>query len=138
MGRPGDIRLSFNAAAEIYDQVRPSYPADLFDALFQVLSPEPAVVEVGPGTGQATKDLIARGASVHAVEIGPAMAAKLRSNVPSDRLEVTVDDFETAAIASGSADAVFSATAYHWISRAAQTDRPAAILRRDGILAIVD
>ena len=132
------MRLSFNEAAEIYDQVRPSYPADLFDALFHVLRPEPEVVEVGPGTGQATKDLLARGASVHAIEIGPAMAARLRSNIPSDRLQVSVGDFETAPIASGSADAVFSATAYHWISRAAQTDRPAAILRPGGIIAIVD
>ena len=86
MGRPDDIRLSFNEAAEIYDRVRPSYPADLFDALFQMLPSEPEIVEVGPGTGQATKDLLARGASVHAIEIGPAMAAKLRSNLPSDRL----------------------------------------------------
>jgi len=36
------------------------------------------------------------------------------------------------------ADAVFSATAYHWISREAQTDRPAVILRPGGFVAIVD
>lgn len=138
MGRSDDIRLSFNGAAAIYDGVRPSYPADLFDALFDLLPFEPEIVEVGPGTGQATKDLLARGASVHAIEIGPAMAAKLRSNLSSCRLRVSVGDFEVTAIASGGADAVFSATAYHWISRDAQTDRPAAILRQGGIMAIVD
>lgn len=138
MGRPDDIRLSFNEAAEIYDRVRPSYPADLFDALFQMLPSQPEIVEVGPGTGQATKDLLARGASVLAIEIGPAMAAKLRSNLPSDRLRVDVGDFEVMEIMAGEADAVFSATAYHWISREAQTDRPAAILQRGGIVAIVD
>lgn len=138
MGRPDDIRLSFNEAAEIYDRVRPSYPPDLFDALFQRLPSQPQIVEVGPGTGQATKDLLARGASVLAIEIGPAMAAKLRSNIPSDRVRVRVGDFEIMDIAAGEADAVFSATAYHWISREAQTDRPAAILRPGGILAIVD
>jgi SAM-dependent methyltransferase len=137
VGRPEDIRLSFNEAAEIYDQVRPSYPGCLFDDLFNLLPAEPVIVEVGPGTGQATKDLLARGASVHAIEIGPAMAAKLRSNLPSDRLRISVGDFEATAIAAG-ADAVFSATAYHWISRAAQSDRPAAILRLGGVLAIAD
>ena len=136
--RPDDIRLSFNEAAEIYDKVRPSYPADLFDALFQMLPSQPEIVEVGPGTGQATKDLLARGASVLAIEIGPATAAKLRSNLPSDRLRVAVGDFEVMEIAAGEADAVFSATAYHWISREAQTDRPAAILRPGGLVAIVD
>jgi SAM-dependent methyltransferase len=138
MGRPDDIRFSFNEAPEIYDRVRPSYPADMFDALFQMLPPQPEIVEVGPGTGQATKDLLARGASVLAIEIGPAMAAKLRTNLPSDRLDVIVGDFEVVDIVAGAADAVFSATAYHWISRGAQTDRPAVILRPGGLMAIVD
>jgi SAM-dependent methyltransferase len=136
--RPDDIRLSFNEAPDIYDKVRPSYPAELFDTLFQVLPSQPEIVEVGPGTGQATKDLLARGASVLAIEIGPATAAKLRSDLPSDRLRVAVDDFEVVEIMIGEADAVFSATAYHWISPEAQTGRPAAILRADGLVAIVD
>jgi SAM-dependent methyltransferase len=138
VGRPEDIRLSFNEAPDIYDRVRPSYPAELFDALFQLLPPQPEIVEVGPGTGQATRDLLARGASVLAVEIGPATAAKLRSNLPTDRLRVSIGDFEFIKIVRGEADAVFSATAYHWISRAAQTDRPAAILQSGGLVAIVD
>lgn len=136
--RPRDRRLSFNQAAEVYDEVRPSYPAPLFDALFRMLPPRPEVVEVGPGTGQATKDLLARGAAVHAVEIGPAMAAKLRSNLRTGRLRVTVADFEAFDIPANSADAVFSATAYHWVSPASRTDRPAHILRPGGVLAIVD
>lgn len=137
MGQPDDIRLSFENAVEFYDEVRPSYPAELFDELFGLLPPEPQIVEVGPGTGKATRDLLARGATVHAIEIGPAMAARLRSNLPSDRLHVTVGDFETTNIDSG-AHAVFSATAYHWISPTSQTDRPAAILRSGGLVAIVD
>lgn len=135
---PGDIRLSFNEAAEIYDSVRPSYPADMFDTLFEMLPLNPTIVEVGPGTGQATTDLLARGARVHAIEIGPSMAATLRSNLESDQLRITVDDFERASIPQKSADAVFSATAYHWISRGAQTDRPAQILKPGGVVAIVD
>lgn len=110
----------------------------MFDTLFEMLPVPPHIIEVGPGTGQATKDLLARGAFVHAIEIGPAMAAKLQSNLRSDRLEVTVSDFEKVNIPSASADAVFSATAYHWISRQAQTDRPAAVLRPGGVVAIAD
>jgi SAM-dependent methyltransferase len=138
VSRPNDKRLSFNAAAEIYDAARPSYPPALFDALFEMLPTHADVVEVGPGTGQATKGLLARGASVHAVEIGPAMAAKLRDNLASDRLTISVGDFEQLAVEPGSADAIFAATAYHWISSRSQTDRPAAILRPGGIIAIVD
>lgn len=137
MRQPNDIRLSFDQVAEVYDEARPSYPPELFDELFNLLPTKPLIVEVGPGTGKATKDLLARGAVVHAIEIGPALAARLRSNLPSERLRVSVGDFENMDIESG-ADAVFSATAYHWISPAAQTDRRATILRLGGLVAIVD
>ncbi len=66
------------------------------------------------------------------------MAARLRSNLPSKRLQVSVGDFEEIDIAADSADAVFSATAYHWVSPRARVDRPAAILRPGGIVAIAD
>jgi SAM-dependent methyltransferase len=137
VGQPDDIRLSFDKAAQSYDEARPAYPPELFDELFSLLPKKPQVVEVGPGTGKATQDLLARGASVHAIEIGPAMAARLRLNLPSERLRITIGDFEDIHIDDG-ADAVFSATAYHWISPAAQTDRPAGILRPGGLVAIVD
>ncbi|MEZ5141165.1 MAG: class I SAM-dependent methyltransferase [Acidimicrobiales bacterium] len=138
MASESDIRASFDGAVESYDQARPSYPAELFHQLFDLLPAQPHIIEVGPGTGKATKDLLARDAHVHAVEIGPAMAAKLRSNLPSDRLRITNGAFELVPIAPGSADAVFAATAYHWISPAAQVDRPAEILHKGGIVAIVD
>jgi SAM-dependent methyltransferase len=138
VARPDDIRLSFNDVAETYDHIRPSYPDDVFDVLFAALPDQPHVIEVGPGTGQATRGLLARGASVHAIEIGPAMAAKLRSNLPTDRLTITVGDFERVALPEHAADAVFSASAYHWIAPEAQTSRPADLLRDGGILATAD
>lgn len=132
-----DPRLTFGTVADVYDEIRPTYPAALFDAFFALLPAAPGIMEVGPGTGQATRDLLARGATVHAVEISPLMAGRLRSNLPTERLQVTVSDFETLDLAPESVDAIFSASAYHWISPAAQLDRPAAILRTGGVLAIV-
>ncbi len=135
---PADPRKSFDRAAEIYDEIRPSYPAALFDDLFALLPPRPRILEVGPGTGKATRDLLRHGAIVHGVEIGPGMATRLRSNLPSDALRITVGDFEQVPVPDGSMDALFSATAYHWISRGAQLGRPASILAPGGVLAIVD
>src|SRR5579859_7099207 len=133
-----DPRLSFDQVAEIYDDIRPSYPAALFDYLFDRLPARPCIVEVGPGTGQATRDLLRRGAVVYAIEIGPAMAAKLRANLPSRDLQVTIGDFEEVDVPDRGMDAVFSATAYHWVSAAAQRDRPATILKPGGVISIVD
>lgn len=138
MSPPGEARRSFDAVADVYDRIRPSYPGELFDELFRALPPSPAIIEVGPGTGQATGDLLARGATVWAVELGPSLASVLRAKLPSERLRVEVGDFESVPAPGPIADAVFSATAYHWISPRAQTDRPAALLRAGGIVAIVD
>lgn len=135
---PAEPRRSFDGVAEIYHGIRPSYPPAMFDDLFRLLPGHPAILEVGPGTGQATRDLLSRGARVHAVEIGPAMAAKLREVLPSRALTVTVGDFEEADVEEHGFDAVFSATAYHWISPKAQVDRPASVLKPGGRVAIAD
>src|SRR5215813_1351451 len=131
-------RSSFDGAAEIYHGIRPNYPPPMFQDLFRLLPSHPAILEVGPGTGQATRDLLRRGATVHAIEIGPAMAARLRANLPSDQLHVTIGDFERIGVADRSMDAVFSATAFHWITPAAQLERPATILKPGGVMAIAD
>ena len=138
MARSTDRRLTFNGVAQLYDDIRPGYPAQMFDDLFAQLPPRPDVIEVGPGTGQATRDLLHRGAHVHAIEIGPAMATLLRSNLPTDQLDISVGDFDVLDLPPRSADAVFSATAYHWVSEGAQLERPATILRHGGIIAIVE
>jgi Dimethyladenosine transferase (rRNA methylation) len=135
---PTDPRKSFDNAAEIYEEIRPRYPSAMFVDLFRQLAKDPFILEVGPGTGQATRGLLQHNATVHAVELGPAMAAKLREVVPSNRLTVTVGDFEEVQIDAQSLDAVFSATAYHWISPQVQLDRPADILKLGGVLAVVD
>jgi SAM-dependent methyltransferase len=133
-----EARRSFDNAAEIYNEIRPGYPADMFRDLFRLLPEEPDLLEVGPGTGQATVDLLRSGATVTAIEIGPHLARKLTQVVESDHLQVTVADFETVQLPLHNYDAVFAATAYHWISPGAQLDRPAQLLRRNGLLAVVD
>ncbi len=135
---PRERRESFDKVPDIYHRIRPGYPPALFDNLFDLLPGRPHVLEVGPGTGQATRDLLARGATVRAIEIGPAMAEKLRRVLPGTDLAVTVGDFEHLPADEASYDCVFSATAYHWIGPRAQLDRPAALLKPGGAVAIVD
>jgi SAM-dependent methyltransferase len=134
----GEATGAFDGAVDAYDAIRPQYPTVLFDDLFALLPSQPRIIEVGPGTGQATRDLLAHHAAVRAVEIGPAMAARLRSNLPAETLQVCVGPFESVPLDRGWADCVFSATAYHWVTRRAQTDRPAALLVPRGTVAIVD
>jgi len=131
-------RETFDTVPDVYERARPRYPAAMFEDLFALLPDHPHVLEVGAGTGKATRDLVERGAHVDAIEIGPAMAAKLRAVVPNHNLEVTVGNFEEVPMRKRHYDCVFSATAYHWIAPAAQLDRPAELLKLGGLVAIVD
>ena len=132
-----DPRRTFDGVAEVYHAIRPGYPPSLFDDLFATLPDAPQILEVGPGTGQATRDRLARGARVHAVELGPTLAAALRRELPSARLEIEVGDFEHVPAVEAAFDAVLSASAYHWIDPTLQVDRPATLLRPGGVLAVV-
>ena len=131
-------RESFDRVPDIYHGMRPGYPPALFDDLFALLPTRPHILEVGPGTGQATRNLLSHGATVHAIEIGPGMAAKLRKVIPTKGLAVTVGNFEEVPVEQVSYDCVFSASAYHWIEPSAQLDRPAGLLKPVGVVAIVD
>jgi len=61
-------RRSFDATAELYDAVRPSYPDALADEVLARAGRR--VLEIGAGTGKATVVFARRGASIEA-EQGP-------------------------------------------------------------------
>src|ERR1700742_3662305 len=111
------IGLAFDTIAERYDRVRPGYPAEVFDDI-AALTGVPAaarVLEVGPGPGNATRDLLARGWRVHAVEPGAALAARAVANLAGQAFTVDVARFDDW-VPDGTYDMLFSATAYHWVA----------------------
>lgn len=66
------LRETFDEVAELCDRARPRYPEVLFDDLVSLasLGVGSRVVEVGLGTGQATRPLAERGLPITAVELG--------------------------------------------------------------------
>jgi 16S rRNA (adenine1518-N6/adenine1519-N6)-dimethyltransferase len=61
------------------------------------------VVEIGPGRGAITRQLITRAANLLAIELDPELAAQLRSELPAERVSVVqqnVLDFDFAAAAA--------------------------------------
>jgi SAM-dependent methyltransferase len=100
------------------------------------LGGDSVVLEIGPGTGQATVALLDRGATVTAVELGPALAERLQTKFEGRSLTVVVDAFEHAPIAGESFDIVVAATSFHWIPPASALPRCAEVLRRRGWLAL--
>jgi protein-L-isoaspartate O-methyltransferase len=78
------LRATFDQAAELYERARPGYPPALFDDLAGLagMGPGSRVLEIGPGTGQATLPLAERGCRVMAVELGPDLATRVGGRRP--------------------------------------------------------
>jgi SAM-dependent methyltransferase len=131
------LRQTFGEDAELYDRVRPTYPPALYDDLAELLGnpDEVRVLEIGPGTGQATGPMVERGWSVTAVELSPDLARLAQAKLPE--VEVVVADFDTVELPAASYDLVISATAFHWLDPATRVTRCADVLRPGGLLAVV-
>ena len=116
---PGQrYRTVFDRVATRYDRVRPAPPTALMDAVFERygLVAGDRVLEVGCGTGQATRLLAEWGLRVHALELGPQLAERARHNLRGFP-EVTVQTvaFEAYEITQPF-DALVSVQAFHWLA----------------------
>lgn len=134
------LARTFDEVAQLYNRVRPTYPAHLFDELVALarLPAAARVVEVGCGTGQATLPLAERGFRVTCVELGESLAAVARrklAHLPS--VEVVTADFETWQPTQRGFDALVAFTAFHWIAPAVRYTKAASLLRDRGRLGIV-
>ena len=127
-------RTSFDANAELYDAVRPSYPDALADDV--IARAGRRILEIGAGTGKATAVFARRGASIVAIEPGPSLAAVLRRNVAGRDVTVEVTTFEAWPIARPF-DAVIAAQAIHWIDPRVRYPKIADVLAPGGTLAVI-
>lgn len=133
-------RQSFDTTARLYDRFRPGYPEPLLDDLVRLSGiPEGGrILEIGPGTGQATLPLARRGFSILGIERGASMTRLCRRNLrefPS--VEICNTAFEDWKPEPESFDMTFSATAFHWIRPRVAFTRCARALKPGGSLALV-
>jgi SAM-dependent methyltransferase len=108
---------AFGSDVAGYAAGRLDYPGELFAILTECcgLAPGVSIVEIGPGTGQATRELLAAGAArVVAVEPDPDLSAHLRE-WRETRLEVANMAFGPAVPGDGNFDLIVAATAFHWL-----------------------
>lgn len=131
--------MTFDEVAALYHRVRPRYPDDLFDIIGALpgLAAGSRVLEIGAGTGIATRPLLERGFDVTAIEPGAALADVARTELAGyPHVRVIETRFEDWPLPTDSFEVAFSATAFHWIDRRTRVDKAAAALKTGGYLAI--
>jgi SAM-dependent methyltransferase len=130
----------FDEIAAEYDRRRPAYPDELVDQACQVagIGTGDHVLEVGCGSGQLTRSLGARGLHVTALEPGTSLIALARQNLEgAGEVEFVNAQFEAALLPRERFQAVFSASAFHWIDPEVSWQKAADVLVPGGTLALV-
>jgi ubiquinone/menaquinone biosynthesis C-methylase UbiE len=130
----------FNQVAAEYDRHRPTYPERLIDLACEVsgLQRGEEVLEIGCGTGQLTRSLLARGLRVTAIEPGAQLVELAQRRLEgAGELELVNTRFEDARLPHAHFRAVFSASAIHWIDPDVGWQRVAEVLVPGGTLALI-
>jgi SAM-dependent methyltransferase len=123
------LRETFGSLPELYDSARPPYPAELFIDL-RSLTEGNRLLEIGCGTGQATRALVAHGFDVTCLELSAELAGVARRNVP----EATIVVVDAERWRGPEFDVVAAFTAFHWL---APETRFATAARFGPLLAVV-
>lgn len=126
----------FDTMADEYDRHRPTYPDELVDRACEIagLSADDRVLEIGCGTGQLTRSLVARGLQVTAVEPGASLIALAAGD--HSEVEFVNRRFEDARL-DAPFPALFSASAFHWVDPDVSWRKAAESLTPGGALALI-
>ncbi len=134
-------RAAFDSVSEDYDASRPRYADEIIDTIVRVsgIAVDASLLEIGPGTGQATIGFAKRGYRITAVEIGEKLAALCRKNLSAyPNVRIITGSFEHVRFPKESFDLVYAATAFHWIPFERGCRKAHALLKKNGHLAIID
>jgi SAM-dependent methyltransferase len=130
----------FNEVAVEYDRNRPAYPDALVDQACEVahIGNGDRVLEIGCGTGQLTRSLLARGLRVTALEPGDQLIRLAEENLKdAGDVELVHARLEDIHLPRESYEAVLSASAIHWVDPDLSWRKIADALALGGTLALI-
>lgn len=135
-----EFRKIFDTIPDQFDKYRPRYTQALFDDLiaYAGLTPEKSVLELGPGTGQATDPILNTGCDYHAIELGEHLCAKMIEKYGDrDNFHIVCDDFITHDFGEQRFDLIYSAATIQWIGEPTAFTKTFSLLRPGGVLAMM-
>lgn len=127
----------FRHSAELYQQVRPSYPAEIAAWLQQYYQTqtEPHCMDLGAGTGKFLPTLQSLTPHILAIEPIDQMRAELQAQYPNINCQAGLS--HALPCVSQSIDAVFCAQAFHWFANTESLDEMARVLKAQGDLFLI-
>ncbi len=135
-----EFRRVFDTIPDQFDRFRPRYSGELFSFLNHRagIGPGKSVLEIGPGTGQATEPVLGTGCEYHAIELGENLYRKMIGKFGKlPNFEIVNDDFITHDFGDERFDMIYSAATIQWIPQDIAYARCFALLKPGGTLAMM-
>ena len=132
-------RLAFDQIANVYRTARPGYPEALVEDVvsYADLKQNDKILEVGCGTGQATKSFAQRSFLITAIDPGPEMIRGARESLAGfSNVEFLQTTFEGLSSKQGEFRLVIAAQSWHWVSPEMRFAKAAQALSPEGSLAV--
>jgi len=137
--RRNTLKKIFDTVPTLYDSQRPGYPVALIKDILS-LSHIPAhgrILEIGCGTGQATKPFADRGYQMTCLDIGTNLAAMARRKFRSyANVTVVAKSFESWNPKTTKYHLAIAATSFHWLVPAIRYTKVSRLLQPHGSLAV--
>jgi SAM-dependent methyltransferase len=135
---PREGRELFGSDPAAYDRARPGHPERVYEILVARcgLRVGASVLEIGPGTGQATRRLLDLGADpLVTIEPNEGLARYLDGSL-GDRVDIRVAALEDAELPESSFDLATAASAFHWVDEPVGLGAIWRALRPDAWIAL--
>ncbi len=135
-----EFRKVFDTIPDAFDRYRPRYSEELFHSLIEYadIGPGTKVLELGPGTGQASEPVINTGCDYHAIELGEHLCRKMQEKYGQlANFHIVNDDFITHDFGGETYDLIYSAATIQWIPEEVAYGKTLSLLKPGGVLAML-
>ena len=134
-----ELKLIFDTIPEAFDRHRTRYCPELFASLLEQsrITEKSSVLELGPGTGQATEPVLDTGCDYSCIELGSNFSRFLKKKYGArPNFHLIHDDFITCDFGSRRYDLIYSAATIQWIPEEIAFSKTFSLLKPGGMLAM--
>ncbi len=132
--------IFFDKITDLYNEIRPGYDERVFREIAEFLKPNQSykLLEIGAGNGIATDKIIEFWQSeLILIEPSKNLSRLLKTKYSGhSNIKIINDTFENAALETNYFDAIFAATAFHWLNSETKFIKTHKLLKKDGLLIL--
>jgi ubiquinone/menaquinone biosynthesis C-methylase UbiE len=128
------MKDNFSTQSKLYAQFRPTYPVELFEFLYSLLTEYKTAWDCGTGNGQIAVKLAEKFNKVYATDIS---LNQLNNAVQRENVYYKIESAEKTSFEENQFDLITVGQAIHWFDFEKFYNEVRRTLKQDGILAVI-